>query len=333
MICNRSNKRSGYVVKRRLAVGTIRATDFVARAADRLRHRASIASAALLLGLRRGVIFAAEGGIVVTMPRIGLRARFIEGGAELERRMLFLERPEREVLLRSIVWKLFVDGVLPKDSAVIDIGAWLGDNSLVWSRMLDPERGVVHAVDPSTVNVAFAKRLAEASDILNVNWHIAVCSSQPGETVYYEGDLRHAKFTKFSDSAPPNHQLTQTLDGVIPARDHARVSLLHVDVEGFEHDVLAGATEILRSSRPLVIFEGHLNDSNEVRAVEQILQGFGYAVFMINEVIPGCSPDCRNFLAIGGDRASQVLEAAERLPAQIMGSYPAMLGPALISIG
>lgn len=70
----------------------------------------------------------------------------------------------------------------------------------------------------------------------------------------------------------------------------SRVLVLKIDVEGMELDVLHGATEILRKSRPLIIFEAWetpvLNDA-DVRVVlglyniVEFLKQFNYEVFKL----------------------------------------------------
>lgn len=66
----------------------------------------------------------------------------------------------------------------------------------------------------------------------------------------------------------------------LPELQNARIDLLKVDVDGFDGEVLAGATAILRDHRPAVIFEWHpkllVKSGNEPLQAFRALAGSGY---------------------------------------------------------
>jgi hypothetical protein len=74
------------------------------------------------------------------------------------------------------------------------------------------------------------------------------------------------------------------------------VGYIHLDVEGMEAKVIAGATELIQSCRPIIAFEQHL-ELDDYRGLSQLLKSKGYTVFLNNEVLPGCRHDCRNLFA------------------------------------
>jgi hypothetical protein len=48
--------------------------------------------------------------------------------------------------------------------------------------------------------------------------------------------------------------------------------------------------------RPIIAFEQHLETDNVMELVDHMIYN-KYVVFMIDEILPGCRTDCRNFLS------------------------------------
>lgn len=177
---------------------------------------------------------------------------------------------------------------------MVDIGAWIGDSALPWSRTLD-EPGCVFAIDPSSENLAFVNEVAKLNGICNLVTVQAVCAEKDGIMLGTPDSLDHAAFSEHPDGATITLS-SHTLDYVIPSDFHDAITLLHVDVEGLELRVLQGAEKILSASNPVVIFEQHLHDEDP-RDVIEFLSKFDYEVYMVNEIIRGNRDDCRNFIA------------------------------------
>lgn len=260
--------------------------------AHRIRKRVESLSLVREFGPERRVVFRHEGNQVLLLPRTSILRRFSNNGLEVWRKQQFSQRPNREVVLRRVVHQLYEKGVASRYRSIIDIGSWIGDNALVWAKILK-EPAVVHAVDPSAENIAFAQSIASLNQISNVNWIEAVCSDSNNQAVGYVGNLDHASF--FVTTADDAGLRTSTLDTVIGPEAVGTIGLLHVDVEGFELAVLRGSREILAASQPMVLFEGHLCEQDAVVETIDYLKSAGYRTFMLNEVLPGCNLDCRNF--------------------------------------
>ena len=76
-----------------------------------------------------------------------------------------------------------------------------------------------------------------------------------------------------------------------------------------EVDVLKGAYEIIKNSRPFVFFESHLiSDRINLLHLKSYFKSINYRVYMINEVTVGTNLDCRNFLAIPHEASSIIDE-------------------------
>lgn|GEM_PF-1351422 len=205
-----------------------------------------------------------------------------------------VQASEHEPTLRVLVSELFDRGLLDSTKSIVDIGCWLGDNALPWAFRLDDGGGQVFGIDPSEDNLHFVRQVANLNGLRNVVLFDAVCSDTAGVQVGTHDDISHATFSTLLESAHVVRSTT-TLDELIPQNLISRIGLLHLDVEGMEREVILGAKVLIKRSRPLVIFERHLSDE-ESKSPVTALQSMGYDVFMINEVIAGNRPDCRNFL-------------------------------------
>jgi hypothetical protein len=111
------------------------------------------------------------------------------------------------------------------------------------------------------------------------------------------------------------------------------IGLLHLDVEGLEAEVLAGARRTMTASRPIVLAEYHLSDGSSATALLQDLAQHQYRVFIVNECLPGCRADCRNLLAVPSERSAGVCAAlTEPGVLSMMDVLVAAPGPSLVPL-
>ena len=274
------------------------------------------------------VYFVHEGNVEIQLQPIGIsqflsRQRYVQ----LRNTIKFSMRPNAEVLLRKIVFQLFQSNLIDKNKSVIDIGGWIGDNSLVWATLLK-SNGTVYSVDPSSNNLAFIQKVASINSISNLELIKAICSDTSNSPVKKIGSIDHAQFSTSNVSSRSTF-LTTTLDDVIPFDKHTEIGLLHLDVEGFEEKVLLGAKSILIKSKPVVIFEQHINQ-DDISKIIDFLSSQNYEFFMINEVLPGCNLDCRNFLAVNRENSFSNSVVKKLKTVKSSAAWSAVPGPQLI---
>jgi FkbM family methyltransferase len=280
---------------------------------------------------RNQVVFQFEGRLQIVLPEARYRDLLTASGRSRIRQCIkYSTRPAAEALLRRTVFGLLQTGHIDPRGSIVDIGSWIGDNTIVWARLLKDD-GAVYAVDPSRANLDFGKKVADLNHVTNIRWVQAVCADRPGLKVNLCGDLDHAQFSDTAGDHTRNF-VTTTLDEIVPDASHARISLLHVDVEGFEKKVLLGAKRIINASKPIIVFEQHIS-KEEVHEVIDAFRDADYRVFMINEVIPGCDLDCRNFVAFPAARDLPKLERAAQSHGRAERIWYATLGPTLIAVG
>ncbi len=282
-----------------------------------------------LKALNYRVTFPNEGGKVISVPAISTADITRGDGVLIDQVYDFSRRPFKETLLRRTIYDLFGQGYLDPTKSIIDIGCWLSDNALVWASLLK-DGGTVHAIDPSAKNLAFGQRLAGLNGVTNINWVEAVCAEKSGMVLDFEGTLDHTAFNE-TEAQSATSLISRTLDDVVMDSDAQSISLIHVDVEGFEAKVLQGAKDIIARDKPVILFEQHIS-ADDATSLVTWLKGHGYAVYMINEVLPGCEHDCRNLIAFDASRQMPKELAVDLMTGRETGIWFATLGGALVPI-
>jgi FkbM family methyltransferase len=224
----------------------------------------------------------------------------------------FMRRDNHEVMFRRIHTFLITNHILSGN--FIDLGAWIGDNSLPWAKNIP---GKVYAIDPSPENCDFIKQMAKINKVENISV-IQTAISDRNEVLSTDTNLQHCSFIHnyLEENSPTKKKElindgarkvnACSLDFLLQVGVLETIDYIHLDVEGMEFKVLQGAVTILDSHRPILTFEQHLHADNYIEIVEY-LYGKQYKVFLINEELPGCRIDCRNFIAFPLEKYSNEL--------------------------
>ena len=205
----------------------------------------------------------------------------------------FASRNNHEVLFRRMHTYLMDAGVIKNN--IIDLGAWIGDNTIPWSKRSgsDAKRSVVYAIDPSRENCDFIQIMCDHNQIDNVKIFQTAVSDKM-ETLSTNDDMYHCTFVQGGEGR--NKVNAITLDHLFNIGEIENIGYIHLDVEGMEYKVILGAEKIIDSYKPVITFEQHLEIDNYNLILEH-LTNKNYVVFLIDEVLPGCRPDCRNSIA------------------------------------
>ena len=201
----------------------------------------------------------------------------------------FPRRDNHEVLFRRINTLLIKNGIIKNN--IVDSGAWIGDNSIPWSKNIS---GTVYAIEPSTVNCDFIAKMCEHNKIYNVKT-MCVALSDKNETLSTDGELVHCTFVGFGDSAK-NKVSAVSLDYLYDIKEIDTIGYIHLDVEGMEHRVLQGSSKVIDKFRPIITYEQHIGQ-NDVRSLVEYLNRKNYRSYLIDEMLPNCHLDCRNLIA------------------------------------
>lgn len=200
----------------------------------------------------------------------------------------FCTRDEHEVYFRRIITFLLKNNYITGN--IVDLGAWIGDNALVWAKNTVYK---IYAIDPSEENCEFIRQMAALNNLENVVI-IQKAISDREEELSTRDDMTHASFN--THNVGNNKIMATTLDLL----NLQNVDFIHLDVEGMEEKVIAGAKNLLKL-RPIVAFEQHINTDNYPLLVKYF-QLLRYRVFLINEVLKDCNVDCKNFIAFPSEK-------------------------------
>lgn len=203
----------------------------------------------------------------------------------------FKKRDNHEIYFRRINTFLIKNNIIKNN--IIDLGAWIGDNSIPWAKKID---GIIYSIDPSQENCNFIKNMCIVNNITNVK---TICSaiSNKNETLSTNDDLHHCSFVYGNPGLNANTKTPAvSLDYLFNLSIIDNIGYIHLDVEGMEYKIIEGSVTLIDIHRPIISFEQHL-EIDDVIAIISFLIDKNYKIFLIDETLPGCRHDCRNFFA------------------------------------
>ena len=203
-------------------------------------------------------------------------------------------RDNHEVYFRRIHTYMINNNIIDITKNIIDLGAWIGDNTLPWAKNI---KGIVYAIDPSPLNCRFIDDMMTLNNLTNIKI-IQTAISDKNEILTTNENLQHCSFVyNNSNNNGCNKVESYSLDTLYSSDEITNIGYIHLDVEGMEYRVIKGATNLIEHFRPLITFEQHYT-IDDVMLIINYLKERNYNVFLINEILPECNSDCRNFLAI-----------------------------------
>lgn len=219
----------------------------------------------------------------------------------------FKVRNNHEALFRRINTSLIQNKIIDPSKNIIDLGAWIGDNSVPWAMNIAKSGGMVYAIDPSKENCDFISTLGILNDLDNLCIISGVIGDGITRELHTSDDLFHCSFMSGKNYATDGFHKFQScsLDEMFQSGSICNVGYIHLDVEGMEHLVLNGASTLIDTYLPVITFEQHILTDDYMSICRQ-LSSKNYINYMIKETLPGCRPDCRNFLSLQPSQALMI---------------------------
>ena len=199
----------------------------------------------------------------------------------------FVMRDNHEIMFRRINTYLIKNKLI--NGNIIDLGAWIGDNSIPWAMNLTH---TIYAIDPSPNNINYIEQMAKANNIMNIKT-IQKAIGDKNEIIGTDDNINHCSFSKKKGKVKVQ---SVTLDYLYSQGQIDNIAYIHLDVEGFESNVIKGSKKIIQLFNPIISYEQHLEIDN-YKELSLHLYNQGYNIYLINEILPGCRRDCRNLLA------------------------------------
>ena len=183
-------------------------------------------------------------------------------------------RNDRQFLRQVFISRCYDGPGLERGGLVLDVGAQIGLFTLLAARRVGPE-GRVIALEPEPSNHALLLRNVALNRLQNVTVIRKAASSVPGLRSLFLSAVNpgiHSLSFHVGDRAVQVETLT--LDRLAKEAGQSGVSLLKVDVEGEELEVLKGAASLLPVTRDIVLeVDG---GDREFQAVAQYLSQYGF---------------------------------------------------------
>jgi FkbM family methyltransferase len=166
-----------------------------------------------------------------------------------------------------------LNSILPEQAVIFDLGANIGNHSLYWAKKRNAKK--VYAFEPVLETFKILEKNIQLNHGENViaAYNVALSDRQENLTI-----------KSFSQQNIGGTSLKKSISGNIQAIDldhfqfpEKNIDLVKIDVEGFECNVLKGATAFLRNYAPKFIFIEVLTWRN-ARFVRRFLSSFGYVL-------------------------------------------------------
>lgn len=149
---------------------------------------------------------------------------------------------------------------LPQDGVALDVGAHAGQFSKLLSKMAP--QGVVHAFEPSAYARSILAPALRLNRISNVVVHPVGLSDEPGELVLHT-PIKSRGGMGFGTAhlgADPGGAISQTvtlttLDSFVSQAQLSRLDFIKADIEGWEAQMLRGASATIERFRPAIYLE------------------------------------------------------------------------------
>jgi FkbM family methyltransferase len=235
-------------------------------------------------------------------PASPMITRVEAGPLQGARMMLDVSRPAFDEMRRG-AYDSFVWSSLPPfdgDTTVIDVGAHIGYTTLAFAALYPRSR--VIAFEPNPINL---ERLAGNVDLNpslghRITLHQVALGDRKGEALFFSSanvDDETSSGGHLDGITPPLDPQVYTKAGfrsfTVPVRrldemaqegGWGPIGLMKIDVEGAEHLVLAGCSEVLQRSRPVLSIEVH--SVTCMLALANILQPLDYELRAVHEHRP-----------------------------------------------
>ncbi|MBA3240176.1 MAG: FkbM family methyltransferase [Acidobacteria bacterium] len=186
--------------------------------------------------------------------------------------------------------RIFYLGYLREGMTVFDVGANVGELTLLFSRFVGAG-GCVHAFEPTGAGFERLETISRAASLRNVRLNRLALAEEAGAVFLYVYDGDYLSWTSRALRPLENYGIdvkpltteevpATTVDLYCETNGVAEIDLLKIDVEGAELQVLNGAARMLREKRVrCVTFEfgqTTFDMGNSPDRIESFLKDVGY---------------------------------------------------------
>jgi FkbM family methyltransferase len=172
---------------------------------------------------------------------------------------------------------------LSPGDVLFDIGANVGFLTVLGARLVG-EQGFVVAFEPVPENALQLKRNVQLNDFRHVIVVEAAISDQLGTASFVlpPGRRDGGRLASQTERESPTTEVqVLTIDHWLREFEGPKPTVLKIDAEGAEIDVLRGSQDILRTERPAILVEVHWLGQPFVEFIQEELAPLGYVARLI----------------------------------------------------
>jgi FkbM family methyltransferase len=185
---------------------------------------------------------------------------------------------------------VFLEKLLSPGMVFVDAGANFGIYTAMASKVVS-ESGLVISFEPSARAFPVLRENIAINAFKNVLAFPTALTDRTGRAVLYHhsavGSDALAKDSTFDTDAYGQEIETDSLDDVLQRTSVGRVDVIKMDVQGAEELAMRGANEIIRSMRPVIMFEFHPEGAMSLglqpEGAWNFLKGHGYHFFNVEQ--------------------------------------------------
>lgn len=173
------------------------------------------------------------------------------------------------------------------DPVVLDIGANIGLHTLRWAKARPDTK--VYAFEPTPATVKMLQsNIARNGIASRVTVVPMALSDYCGKATFYETDdnaYNSLKNTKRKSLICTCEVPVTTIDDFVKSNNVGNISLIKIDVEGLETQVISGGLDTLKGMKPdlfVEIYGGH-NSNSDPEATVKLICSLGYNAFVLKE--------------------------------------------------
>ena len=171
-----------------------------------------------------------------------------------------------------------IKGFEPKKTdIVVDVGANTGDWTIYCAKIIGVKK--IYAFEPLKVNFIWAKALLDINKCENATlYNYAISNGEHSANVEYTGNM----LGEFNNKLEKKKESInfRTLDSF-----NLECTVLKIDVEGFEMEVLKGSLDTIRKYKPNIILETHTRKLRQ--QCNEFLEKEGYILRVSGRIVKG----------------------------------------------
>lgn len=169
---------------------------------------------------------------------------------------------------------------VPRKGVFVDVGANIGNHTVFFAKYMASR---VVAIEPHPHNFEILNSVIMKNGLTNVQTIKTAVGCEKGTATLSlpEGFENNAGSYAISPGSPGQDSVEVTVDSLDTIlsqhiEDQQEITLIKIDVEGYEEQVLKGARYILENHRPHLVVEIHSAEQHET--IEKQLASMGYRV-------------------------------------------------------